>query len=444
MKTPATPAISVARRLVGRRDSVLQRKAIRDSLVSLANLIGCPVRDEAGREIGKLVDLVVRNDEATYPPVSGLIVKVGPRKSFIDGARIATFTQNEIKLSSTKINIADFQRREGESLLDADVLDHQIVDVDGLRVVRTSDLYLAPLDKEIRVVGVDISFKTFFRRIFPRLMAGNAAPSQVIDWATVASLTSGGVVQTSDARSKLAQLRPADLADLIEDLAGREQGALISLLDPDIAADALEEMEDDDLEGLLRGLSVEKAGELISRMEPDEAAEIMRDLAYDHRDAIFAAMDPKKSNELKKLISYDENSAGGIMTSHMLITRESDTVAQALKLLVENKDRDITDGVLVVDGRGRLVDHIQIIELIAAKSSATLSTLIGPPYPTAINVKASIKEVINEFADNRGSSIVVVDDKGKPIGRILADDLVDALTTEGETRGLSQGSGALS
>ena len=72
-------------------------------------------------------------------------------------------------------------------------------------------------------------------------------------------------------------------------------------------------------------------------------------------------MDSKKSNELKKLISYDENSAGGIMTSHMLITRESDTVAQALKLLVENKDRDITDGVLVVDGRGRLVDHIQII-----------------------------------------------------------------------------------
>lgn len=444
MRTPATPAISVAKRLVGRRDSVLQRKAIRDSLVSLASLIGCPVRDEAGREIGKLVDLVVRNDEATYPPVSGLIVKVGPRKSFIDGARIATFTQFEIKLSSTKINIADFVRRDGESLLDADVLDHQIVDVDGLRVVRTSDLYLAPLDKEIRVVGVDISFKTFFRRIFPRLMAGKAAPSQVIDWATVASLTSTGVVQTSAARSKLSQLRPADLADLIEDLAGREQGALISLLDPDIAADALEEMEDDDLEGLLRGLTVEKAGELISRMEPDEAAEIMRDLAYDHRDAIFAAMDSKKSNELKKLISYDEDTAGGIMTSHMLITRESDTVGQALKLLVENKDRDITDGVLVVDGRGRLVDHIQIIELIAAKPAATLSTLIGPPYPTAINVKASIKEVITEFADNRGSSIVVIDDKGKPIGRILADDLIDALTTEGEVRGLSQGSGALS
>jgi Mg/Co/Ni transporter MgtE len=179
-------------------------------------------------------------------------------------------------------------------------------------------------------------------------------------------------------------------------------------------------------------------------MEPDEAAEIMRDLAYDHRDAIFAAMDTKKSNELKKLISYDEDTAGGIMTSHMLITRESDTVGHALKLLVENKDRDITDGVLVVDGRGRLVDHIQIIELIAAKPAATLATLIGPPYPTAINVNASIKEVINEFADNRGSSIVVIDDKGKPIGRILADDLVDALTTESESRGLSQGSGALS
>jgi CBS domain-containing protein/sporulation protein YlmC with PRC-barrel domain len=444
MKSPATPAISVARRFVGRRDSVLARKSIRESLVSLAALIGCSVRDEEGREIGKLVDLVVRNEEATYPAISGLIVKVGSRKSFISGAGISAFTQNEIKLSTTKINIADFVRREGESLLDADVLDHQIVDVDGLRVVRTSDLYLAPLDKEIRIVGVDISFKTFFRRVLPRFLAAQAAPSQVIDWASVASLTTGGVVKTSDARSKLSQLRPADLADLIEDLAGREQGALISMLDPDIAADAMEEMEEDDLEGLLRGLSVEKAGELISRMEPDEAAEILRDLAYDHRDSIFAAMDSKTAGELKKLISYDEDSAGGIMTSHMLITRETDTVAHSLKLLVENKDRDITDGVLVVDSRGRLVDHIQIIELIAAKPTAPLSTLIGPPYPTAVNVKASIEEVVDEFADNRGSSIVVVDDKGKPVGRILADDLVDALTTENETRGVSQGSGALS
>ncbi|MEN9325246.1 MAG: hypothetical protein RL414_1000, partial [Actinomycetota bacterium] len=231
-----------------RGDSVLTRKSIKDSLVSLAGLIGCSVRNEDGSEIGKLVDVVVRHGQDAYPPVSGLIVKVGQRKSFIDGARIAKLTKTEIRLSSTKINLTDYQRREGESLLDADVLDHQIVDVNGLRVVRSSDLYLAPLDKEIRVVGVDISFVTFLRRIFPGALGRRATPQQVIDWASVASLAdTSGVVKTSGSRTALSQLRPADLADLIEDLAGREQSALIEMLDPDLAADALEEMEDDEL-----------------------------------------------------------------------------------------------------------------------------------------------------------------------------------------------------
>ena len=168
MKTPPVTSINtVARRLAGRSELVLQRKNIRESLVSVAGLIGRPVKYQGGKEIGRLVDVVVRHGEDSYPPVSGLIVKVGQSKSFIDGARIAKLTQNEIQLSSAKVDLTEFIRRDGESLLDADVLDHQIVDVNGLRVVRSSDLYLAPLDREIRVVGVDISFKAFIRRIFP-------------------------------------------------------------------------------------------------------------------------------------------------------------------------------------------------------------------------------------------------------------------------------------
>ena len=443
-KAPTTGINTVAKRLVGRRDSVLERKTVRDSLVSVAGLIGRPVMDQNGRTIGKLVDLVVRHGQDSYPPVSGLIVKVGTSKSFINGARISKLTQSQIILSSTRINLEEYQRRAGESLLDADVLDHQIVDVDGLRVVRSSDLYLAPLDKEIRVVGVDISFRSFLRRIFPGAISRRATPEHVIDWATVASLADdSGVVRTSGSRNVLSQLRPADIADLIEDLSGREQGALIELLDPELAADALEEMEDDELISLLRGLSAERAAELISRMEPDESAEVLRDLALEHRESIFASMDNKIAKQLRSLIAFDEKLAGGIMTTHMLITHEGDTVGSALKLLVENRQRDISDGVVVVDARGKLVDHIQIIELVGAKSGDLLSTLIGPPYPTAVNVDTPLQEVIEEFANNRGSSIIVIDEKNKPVGRILADDLVDALATDHPVRGISGVTGAL-
>jgi len=444
VKKVATSVEKSVGKVVGRRDSVLARKSIRESLVSLAGLIGCAVRDEDGRDIGRLVDVVVRHGEDAYPPVSGLIVKVGQRKSFIDGARISKLTHNEIRLSSTTINLTDYKRREGESLLDGDVLDHQIVDVNGLRVVRSSDLYLAPLDKEIRVVGVDISFMTFLRRIFPGALGRRATPQHVLDWSTVASLAGNtGVVQTSSSKKALSQLRPADLADLIEDLAGREQSALIEMLDPELAADALEEMEDDELQGLLRGLTEERAAELLSRMEPDESAEVLRDLDEEHAEDILKAMDSKMAKQLRQLIAFDETLAGGIMTTHMVVAHEDDTVGDALKSLVENRDRDISDGVVIVDGKGKLMDHIAIIELVAAKPGAALSTLIGPPYPTAVNIDSPMEEVIEEFSNNRGASIVVIDEKGKPVGRILADDLVDALKPE-EQHGLSKGSGALS
>ena len=215
------------------------------------------------------------------------------------------------------------------------------------------------------------------------------------------------------------------------------------MLDPELAADALEEMEDDELQGLLRGLSAQRSAELISRMEPDEGAEVLRDLDDDHRESIFMEMDISVAKQLRKLVEFDETLAGGIMTSHMLITHEADTVASALALLVEHRSRDISDGVVVVDAKGKLLDHIQIIELIAAKPGAKLSSLMGPPYPTSVNLNTRLDEVIDEFANNRGSSIIVVDEKNKPVGRILADDLVDALASTADTQGFAQGSGAL-
>ena len=429
---------------IQKTSAALTRKGIQSTLVSVAGIIGRPVKDQDGKDLGRLVDFVVRHGGETYPPVSGLIVKVAGRRAYINGARIAKLTKDQITLSSAKINLSEYQRRTGESLLDGDVLDHQIVDVNGLRVVRTSDLYLAPLDKEIRLVGVDVSFRSFIRRIFPGVFGRRPGVDKVIDWASVASLAdNGGVVRTTATREALSRLRPADIADIIEDLEGREQSALIELLDPDLAADALEEMEDDELQGLLRGISDERAAELLSHMEPDESAEVLRDLDEQHSESILAQMSPAMAKQLRRLVEFDETLAGGIMTTHLLIVKESDTVADALKLLVENKERDISDGVTVVDSKGKLLDHIQIIELIAAKQGQKLADLVRAPFPTSVSIDTTLDDVIEEFSNNRGSSVIVVDEKGKPVGRILADDIIDAMVPV-ESSGLAQGSGALS
>jgi Mg/Co/Ni transporter MgtE len=187
-------------------------------------------------------------------------------------------------------------------------------------------------------------------------------------------------------------------------------------------------MEGDELEGLLRGLSSERSAELLSRMEPDESAEVLRDLEDEHRESILSAMETGTAKQLRQLVSFDEELAGGIMTTHILIMKSSATVAEALALLVENRERESSDGVVVVDGKGKLLDHIQTVELIAAEPSSLVSELMAKPFPTAVTIDTPIDEVVEEFSNNRGSSIIVIDAKNKPIGRILADDLVDALS----------------
>ncbi|MFM7860485.1 MAG: CBS domain-containing protein [Candidatus Nanopelagicaceae bacterium] len=131
------------------------------------------------------------------------------------------------------------------------------------------------------------------------------------------------------------------------------------------------------------------------------------------------------------------------MTTHLLIVKESDTVADALNLLITHRERDISDGVTVVDSKGKLLDHIQIVELVAAKQSQKLESLVKAPFPTAVGIDTQLEEVIEEFSNNRGSSVIVVDEKGKPVGRILADDIIDAMVPA-ESAGLAQGTGALS
>jgi len=116
------------------------------------------------------------------------------------------------------------------------------------------------------------------------------------------------------------------------------------------------------------------------------------------------------------------------MTTHILIVKGTDTVATALQLLVENRERESSDGVVVVDSKGKLLDHIQTVELIGAAPSSLVSGLMAKPFPTAVTIETPINEVVEEFSNNRGSSIIVIDEKNKPIGRILADDLVDALS----------------
>jgi Mg/Co/Ni transporter MgtE len=230
----------------------------------------------------------------------------------------------------------------------------------------------------------------------------------------------------------LRRLRPADLADLLEDLGRPERQLLISLLDPDAAADALEEMEPEELEKVLRDAPVERAAELLARMEPDEAVDALRDLPDEDRRGILEVIPAPRAAELSRLLGYPEGVAGGIMTTNLVVLSLDDTIEHARRKALEHQENQDLQGVVVVDAERRLVDDLPLLDLLAAAPEDLVRDVGGPPTPGTVLPQADLEEVVEQLTANRGSSLLVVDLQGRPLGRILADDVVDALV---ESRG---------
>ncbi|MTB02802.1 MAG: CBS domain-containing protein, partial [Actinobacteria bacterium] len=395
---------------------------------------GAPVVHSSGIEVGRLVDLVVRWEGEPYPPLTGLVVRVGRQLTWVSADKIGELEQRRIVLRSAKVDLREFARRDNEVKLVDDVIDHQMVDVDGVRVFRAADLFLARVGGGYRLVGADVGFSTLVRRLGPARWRVRPHPDRVIDWAAIQPFSDPGEpVRLSRANSELRRLRPGELADLLEELGRSQRQELLAALDAETAADALEEMEPDELAVLLRDADPEQAASLLAEMEPDEAAEALRDLDDETREELLAVMDKEDAEVLVRLVGYDEETAGGLMTTALFMFDADLTVADARQRLEEAEDIARLESVLVLDGDGTLLDDILMIDLFMASPDDTLRSLIGSPWPVTVTVEASIEDVIESFVENRGSSIVVVDEQSRPIGRILADDVVDALIPQHES-----------
>jgi CBS domain-containing protein len=428
--------IQTARRQ--RQKRLLAVRSIRESLISLAGLVGgTTVANQAGDQVGRVVDAVARWDgEEAYPAVTGLILRIGGRRSFAPIDQVASVTRNQVTLKSARLSLLEFERREGEVLLARDVLDHQLVDVDGKQVIRPADLYLAYTPARggqvLRLVGVDVSGQTLLRRLGPKRWRGVPTPERVIDWATIRPFGSEDPnVRMRATNDELRRLRPGELADLLEDLGRDARQELLASLEPDRAADALEEMDPEELGALLRETPAEEAAALVARMEPDEAVDALRDLEDVARAELLEHMEPLHAEQLSELLDYEEDRAGGFMTTRLIVVTPDDTVRSVRKRLRKDKDHagDV-DGVVVVDEEGRLIGDVPIYALAIATNDSTFGQLLPDGECVSVHSDAGITEVAERLVETRRSSVLVVDEDNRPVGRILADDLVDALMPE--------------
>ncbi len=414
------PEPSVRRRAFAGR--ILRRRDVAEQLVSLASLRRAKIAGSEGA--GALSDLVVGFDgEDRYPRVTGIVVAFDGRRLFAPIGDVARLDGAGVTLARPVSTLTSFERRPGEVALVADVLGRQLVDVDGVKVLRAHDLFLAPVGDGLRLVAV-AGGKT------PR---GVPLPERLVDWAAVQPFGEpGSQLRFRVPHEGLHRLRPGKLAEVLEHLDRSARDELASTLSPATVADALEEMEPRTTEVFLRESPPKRAAALLAAMEPDEAVDALRDLDYLDANEILAELPPDTSRRLTELLGYPEAMAGGFMTPTLALAHPGDTVIQVRDELGHLRGhREDIDAVAVLDEAGRLVGDIGLFDLLLADPAAAVGDLLDDAEPVTVRADAFLDEVVERLRETRRRSIVVVDEAAHPLGRILADDVLDALKEGG-------------
>jgi magnesium transporter len=403
-------------------------------MLYLSQAIGRPVLDGNGEPIGKVADLLVAVGDR-YPPVTGLVVETDRRKIFLPWTSVASFDAAGARLATSSIDIAKFQQRPNEIRLKEDLMDKQIVDIDGRKVVRVNDLRLDEIEGLLHVVAVDVGASGLLRRLgieSPyRVLARNLrmpVPERYIDWEDVDPVeTSIASIKLRVPHGGLAELHPADLATIIDQLAPRDRAGVLAALDDEAVADAMEEMEPETQVEVLEGLAPERAADILEEMSPDDAADLVADLADATRKELLALMERDEAEELGGLLAYPEDSAGGTMTTEFVAVEAHLTAAQTIERLRElEPDAETIYYVYVVDGGGRLVGVLSLRDLIVARPDTPIGEVMIDE-PVSVDVLADRDEVAGMVARYNLLAVPVIDAEQRLVGIVTVDDAIDTI-----------------
>jgi magnesium transporter len=400
----------------------------------LSQCIGLPVRDPNGEPLGSIADLIVAIGDK-YPPVTGLVVLTDRRRIFIPWRDVSAFDASGARLRVRTIDIGKFQQRQNEILLKANLLDKQIVDIEGRKVIRVNDVSLDEIEGRLRVVAVDVGAAGLLRRLGMegafRTIARNfhvAIPARYIDWEDVDPLDSTiASVRLRVPHAKLAELHPADLASIIEELAPRDRRGVLASLDDEALADVVEEMEPETQVDVLADLSPERAADILEEMSPDDAADLVADLDQETRDEILALMEKDEADEVQELLGYDEDSAGGIMTTEFIALEDHLTAGGAIDRLRElEPDAETIYYVYITSEEGHLVGVLSLRDLIVAQPETPVRDVMIRE-PVAVLVTANQDEVAEVVAHYNLLAVPVVDEQGALMGIVTVDDALDTV-----------------
>ena len=348
-------------------------------------ILGSRVYSQSGRPIGKLKDLVV-DVNSVRPKVVAVSLRTTKGVIIVDYScfRVEKLGgQFKLQCSELKEYNLDGKRT---FYLAKNILDRQIIDMDGRKLVRVNDLRLAIIANGTFLVAADVGFEGLLRRLgvakplkeaMKRI--GVTLPSHLILWDVVETVDFGhAVIKLSKNYSNLEKLHPSDLADIIEDMDRNTQLAVLSSIDEEKAADVLEELQPEIQKSVVENLPLDKAADLLEKMPADEAADILDELGEEKAEELLREMEEEASGDIRELMEYPENSVGSIMTTDYILFSENDTVDQAIKELKRLRlESDITYYFYVVDASSKLSASVSLQDIVVAEPETRLGQIMN-------------------------------------------------------------------
>lgn len=405
------------------------------ALFFLSGELGKPVFGLSGERIGVLRDLIVPVIDEAFPTVRGLLAEVGglPLPIYLPWDTLRTIDRAGFRLATSRVDLQPFQRRNGEVLLRKDLLDRQIVDVAGRRVVRVNDLQLAQYERILRLVAADVSTAGFLGRVLPSWLVDRYLQRRLIPWSQVEFFASEvPQVKLAIPHNKIARLHPADIAELVEEMAYPQASEVLASLSDQVAADTVEELEPTTSAAIITALPRQEAAEILDQMDPDDAVDLLAELPAAPAEELLAQMAAGPASNIRRLLSYPKGSAGGMMTTDFVAVPRDLSVLQVLTRLrrITQQPEEIFY-LYVVDSEasGRLVGVLTLRHLVTSAPELPIqSVMVHEVIRARVTDPAGV--VARTIAHYNLLALPVVDENDRLLGVITVDDAIDVILPE--------------
>ncbi|NVN93308.1 MAG: magnesium transporter [Desulfuromonadales bacterium] len=378
--------------------------------------------------MGKLWDVAIAPGDA-LPIVTGLLLKQGKRVYTIPWQRVLLFNPLVVSVAGAATDYLAYEATSSSILLRRDVLDKQIVDVNGAKVVRVNDVKLTPYEDLLCIFSVDIGFRGLLRRIgYERLwlLVQKDIPQSEIGWQFVNPLEINAAGLTlSMAREQLAEMHPADIAEIIANIPRNTIQGVLNSLDHETAGEAIHELEPELRSRIISLMDSEHASDILEEMPPDEAADILGDLPEEKAQELLRLMDREEAEEIKELMEHEEDTAGGLMNHEFVAISSDTTVGSALdEIKRQAEEIETIYYAYILDVAERLVGVVSLRELLIGNPDLPVSEIMTEQLKT-VDVEAEPEDILALLAKYDLIAIPVLDEVGKMAGVVTIDDVVE-------------------